>query len=68
MSPSECRFLAMPNPPIRGQCNGPVLGGKDIIEFDAHLSRREAEDLAARLQGYDNAVEFKAALKGWRNP
>lgn len=35
----------------------------DIIEFDAGLSRREAEDVAARAQGCGDVVEFKATLK-----
>ena len=34
-----------------------------IAEFDGGLTRREAETLAARAQGYDNVVQFRAALK-----
>ena len=32
-----------------------------IAEFDGGLTRNEAEQLAARSQGYDNVVAFKAA-------
>ena len=35
-----------------------------IIEFDAGLSRREAEHLAAQQQGYDNVVDLRRALEG----
>lgn len=34
-----------------------------IIEFDAGLSRRRAEDMAAQAQGYDNVIAFRAAVK-----
>lgn len=34
-----------------------------IIEFDAGLSRRRAEDMAAKVQGYGKVVEFRAAVK-----
>ena len=32
-----------------------------IAEYDGGLTRADAEDLAARCQGYDNVVAFKAA-------
>ncbi len=35
-----------------------------IIEFDAGLPRKQAEDLAAKAQGFDNVVAFGAAMKG----
>lgn len=34
-----------------------------IIEFDAGLPRRRAEDMAAQTQGYDNVIAFRAAVK-----
>ncbi len=34
-----------------------------IAEFDGNISRVQAEDMAARAQGYDNVVAFKAAVK-----
>lgn len=34
-----------------------------IIEFDAGLSRRRAEDMAAQAQGYDNVIEFEEAVQ-----
>ena len=37
-----------------------------IIEFDAGLSRRQAEDMAARAQGYDNVIAFRAAVNQCR--
>ena len=32
-----------------------------IIEFDGGLTRREAEDLAAKAQGYRDVLEFRTA-------
>ena len=40
-----------------------------IAEFDGGLTRSDAEQLAARSQGYDNVVAFKAAqTKATRTP
>ena len=33
-----------------------------IIEFDGGLQRRQAEDLAARAQGFDNVVDLRAVM------
>lgn len=34
-----------------------------IIEFDGGLSRPQAEDMAAKAQGYENVIAFRAAVK-----
>lgn len=34
-----------------------------LIEIDAGLSRRQAEDMAAKAQGYDNVIAFSAAVQ-----
>ena len=34
-----------------------------IIQFDAGLSRRRAEDMAAQAQGYDNVIAFQKAVQ-----
>jgi len=38
-----------------------------IAEFDGGFSRPQAEDLAARAQGYDNVVQFRAAAASIRS-
>ena len=37
-----------------------------IAEFDGGMTRDEAEAFASNLQGYDNVIMFKAALKNNR--
>jgi hypothetical protein len=34
-----------------------------IVEYVAGMTRIEAEDFAAQLQGFDNVISFKAAIR-----
>lgn len=34
-----------------------------IVEFDGGMSREKAEAFAAKLQGHDNVISFKEAIK-----